>query len=175
MRRTVGDIADPDLIGSTDLKVLNSIDPGTLIFKGSRGLTDAFHRYREIFFFHQPGNPFISDGVSLMQEQRSDAPIPVCRIRPSSSLYFRSQDVFRRVEFGLIIEGALVETQRLTNLSHGILLAQRLNDVSLLRAAVNPITSMLFFEFPLTGSTAQRAAPVQRYARSPHSTADPQR
>ena len=53
----VGDIANPDLIGSTDLKVLNSIDPGTLIFKGSRGLTDAFHRYREIFFFHQPGKP----------------------------------------------------------------------------------------------------------------------
>ncbi len=77
----VGDIADPDLIGSTDLKVLNSIDPGTLTFKGSRGLTDTFHRYREIFFFHQPGNPFIPDGVSLTQEQRSDAPIPVCRIR----------------------------------------------------------------------------------------------
>ena len=36
----VGNIADPDLIRSRDLKGLNSIDPGVLTFKGSRGLTD---------------------------------------------------------------------------------------------------------------------------------------
>ena len=63
----VGNIADPDLILSRDLKGLNSIDPRLWTFKGSRGLADAFHRYREIFFFHQSSNTFIPDGVSLTQ------------------------------------------------------------------------------------------------------------
>ena len=39
----VGNIADPDLIRSTDLKTLNSIDPVVFTFKGSRSLTDPFH------------------------------------------------------------------------------------------------------------------------------------
>ena len=63
----VGDIAHPDLIRSRDLKTLNSIDPVVFSVKGSRGLTDPFHRYREILFFHQPGNTFIPHGVSLTQ------------------------------------------------------------------------------------------------------------
>ena len=63
----VGNIGHPDLILSRDLKGLNSIDPRVLTFKGSRGLTDTFHRYREILFFYQPGNTFIPDGVSLTQ------------------------------------------------------------------------------------------------------------
>ena len=63
----VGNIADPDLIRSKDLKTLNSIDPRLSTFKGSRGLTDAFHRDSEILFFHQSSNPFIPDGVSLTQ------------------------------------------------------------------------------------------------------------
>ena len=63
----VGNIAHPDLILSRDLKGLNSIDPGVSTFKGACGLTDTFHRYREILFFHQPGNTFIPHGVSLTQ------------------------------------------------------------------------------------------------------------
>ena len=63
----VGDIAHPDLILSRDLKGLNSIDPRVSTFKGSRSLTDAFHRYTEMLFFHQSGNTFISNGVSLAQ------------------------------------------------------------------------------------------------------------
>ena len=40
----VGNIADPDLILSRDLKGLNSIDPRLWTFKGSRGLTDTLDR-----------------------------------------------------------------------------------------------------------------------------------
>ena len=39
----VGNIAYPDLIGSTDFKTLNAIDSVVFSFKGSRGLTDPFH------------------------------------------------------------------------------------------------------------------------------------
>ena len=63
----VGNIGHPDLILSRDLKGLNSIDPRVSTFKGSCGLTDTFHRYREILFFHQPSHTFIPHGVSLTQ------------------------------------------------------------------------------------------------------------
>ena len=73
----VGNISHPDLIGSTDFKLLNSVDPRGLSFKGSRGLTDAFHRYREIRCFHQPGDASIPNGVSLIHQQLCDTPIPI--------------------------------------------------------------------------------------------------
>jgi len=64
----VGNITDPDLIASTDVEGLHSIDPGTLTFKGSRSSTDPFDRNREVCFFHDPGDAFMIDGVSLTQE-----------------------------------------------------------------------------------------------------------
>ena len=64
----VGNITDPDLIASADVKVLNPIAPGVWCFKGSRGSTDPFDGNREVGFFHQPGDASMADGVSLTQE-----------------------------------------------------------------------------------------------------------
>ena len=44
----VGNIADPDLIASADVKVLNPIAPGVCCFKGSRGSADPFDGNREV-------------------------------------------------------------------------------------------------------------------------------
>ena len=64
----VGNITDPDLIASADVKVLNSIAPGVWGFKGSRGLTDPFNGNREVGLFHEPGDAAMADGVALTQE-----------------------------------------------------------------------------------------------------------
>ena len=64
----VGNITDPDLITSTDVKVLNPIDPRLCGFKGSRGSADPFDGNREAAFFHEPGDASMTDGVSLTQE-----------------------------------------------------------------------------------------------------------
>ena len=48
----VGNIADPDLIASGDIKGLKSIPQGVHTINGGRGLTDTFERNREICGFH---------------------------------------------------------------------------------------------------------------------------
>ena len=60
-----------------------------------------------------------------------------------------------------------METQHLTNLSHGILLAQRLNNVLLLRGfQLNKVDA--FFGCPTPASTSQRVAQVERSAPRRH-------
>ena len=76
-------IANPDLIASTDVKVLKSIDPGLCPFKRSRGLTGAFDGDQEILCLHQSGNAAMPNSVSQTQQQLPDAPIPICRITPT--------------------------------------------------------------------------------------------
>lgn len=73
----VGNITHPDLIASTDVKVLNPIAPGLWCFKGSRGSTDPFDGNREVGFFHDPGDASITDGVALTQEQLSNTSISI--------------------------------------------------------------------------------------------------
>ena len=77
LRRDVGDIADPDLIASADVKVLNPIAPRLWSLKGSRGSTDPFDGNREVGCFHDPGDASMTDGVSLTQEELSNTPISI--------------------------------------------------------------------------------------------------
>ena len=80
----VGYIANPHLIPATDFKVFEAIQIGLRPFKRSRGLTGkAFHRHREILFFHQSGDAAIPNAVSVIRQQPRDTPIPVCRIPPT--------------------------------------------------------------------------------------------
>ena len=44
----IGNIANPDLIASADVKVINSIDPRTHTVNGVGGLTDTFDGNREV-------------------------------------------------------------------------------------------------------------------------------
>ena len=53
----VGDIAHPDLIASTDFKVFEAVPPGLRPLSGVGRLTRAFHRYRQVLFFHQGETP----------------------------------------------------------------------------------------------------------------------
>ena len=129
----VGNIADPDLIASTDLKVFEAIHPRTRSVNGGRGLTDTFHRYRHVQSFHQAGNTFIPNGVSPTQNHLCDTPISVCRIPQCQRLYFIPQDDFTGGLFRVIVESASGETERLTYLSHGIIRPQDRNYFSLLR------------------------------------------
>ena len=73
----VGNITDPDLIASANVKVLNPIAPRLWGLKGSRGSTDPFDGNREVGFFHDPGDASMTDGVSLTQEQFSNTSISI--------------------------------------------------------------------------------------------------
>ena len=64
----VGNITDPDLIASADVKVLNPIAPRMWGLKRSRGSTDPFDGNREVCCFHDLGDASMTDGVSLTQE-----------------------------------------------------------------------------------------------------------
>ena len=64
----VGNITDPDLIASADVKGLNPIAPGVGCFKGSRSAADPFDGNREVGCFHEPGDASMTDGVALTQE-----------------------------------------------------------------------------------------------------------
>ena len=77
LEANVRNITDPNLIASTDVKGLNPIAPGVWCLKGSRGSTDPFDRNREVGFFHDPGDAFMIDGVSLTQEQLSNTSISI--------------------------------------------------------------------------------------------------
>ena len=129
----VGDITDPDLIWMRDLKGLKQVAPRFIPLKRSGGSTRTLDRDPEMHLFHQPSNALIPNGGPFSHPHLRDTSIPICWIRRCQSQYFSASDVFRGVAFGLIREGTLVETQRLTNLSHGIRLAQCLNETVLLR------------------------------------------
>ena len=79
----ISNIANPDLIASTDIKRLQAIHIGTHTLNGGRGLTDTFDSNAEVPGFHQSGNAAIPNRVSLIHQQLRDTPIPVCRIRCS--------------------------------------------------------------------------------------------
>ena len=129
----IGDVAHPDLIASTDFKRFEVVPPRLRSVSGVGRLTRTFDANRQVLFFHQAGDAFIPNGVSFSHQHLRDASIPVGRVSRRSSMYFGSQHFFRCVNPRLIIEGTLVETQHLTNLAHGILLAQCLNETALLR------------------------------------------
>ena len=67
----ISDIANPDLIALTDVKISTSIDPGLCTLKRSRDSTGAFGSDPEIRGFHQLGNTFIpiKRSIQLLKTQ----------------------------------------------------------------------------------------------------------
>ena len=76
----VGDIADPDLIATTDIKGLQAILPRLPTLSGVGRLTRTFDSDREIGFFHQPGDALIPNGGPFSHQQLRDTSISVCWI-----------------------------------------------------------------------------------------------
>ena len=73
----VGNITDPDLIASRDVKIINLIAPLMPTLKRLRRSTGTFDSDSKIICFHQSGNSAITDGVSETHQQLRDTPITI--------------------------------------------------------------------------------------------------